>query len=169
MLGCPVWSDPSKRFWSKVDKGGPVPIARPDLGPCWIWKGNRTKTGYGMFCPEKGRTIMAHRFAFGPVPEGLELDHLCRVRSCVNPAHLEAVTHAENVRRGRSGMAERTHCPKGHEYTPENTYVWKKRKRADGTRGVGRHCRTCYAAHNAKPERKAALRRLYGRKKRCGT
>lgn len=73
--------------------------------------------------------VLAHRYAYellvGPIPEGLHIDHLCRVRLCVNPAHLEAVTCHENNRRSTSPTAvnaKKTHCPRGHEYTEENTY-----------------------------------------------
>jgi hypothetical protein len=76
---------------------------------------------------------MAYEMLVGPVPDGLELDHLCRVPACVNPDHLEPVTHIENVRRGRSYWAERTHCSAGHEYTRENTRITKR----------GRTCRAC--------------------------
>lgn len=87
-----------ERFWAKVD--------RRDGGDCWPWLGTTTSTGYGLFgVPREDRTVGAHRYAYelvvGPIPTGLELDHLCRVRNCVNPAHLEPVTHAENLRRGR--------------------------------------------------------------------
>ena len=100
----------------------------PNSG-CWLWRGCLDPAGYGALGGRRrGRTTMrhyAHRLAYehfvGPIPEGLELDHLCRTRSCCNPAHLEPVTHAENMRRG--ALAQRTHCPSGHEYTPENTSV----------------------------------------------
>jgi len=72
------------------------------------------------------------------VPQGLELDHLCRVSHCVRPEHLEAVTHAENVRRGNGGSRPRVACPKGHRYEGDNVYV-----RPDGR---GRDCRTCMKA-----------------------
>jgi len=119
-------------FWPRVDK----------TDGCWLWKGSLSTLGYARWRLD-GRQQGAHRIAYealvGPVPEGLELDHLCRVRHCVNPAHLEPVTHRDNVLRGTSFIAEnaaKTHCPQGHEYTPENTY----RIPSDPTR---RYCRAC--------------------------
>lgn len=97
-------------FWRKVNKDGPVPEYRPDLGPCWIWTGATDDAGYGRSTTgSKGRTGLAHRIAFelliGPIPEHLpHIDHLCRVTSCVNPAHLEPVTQAENNRRERAAL-----------------------------------------------------------------
>ncbi len=96
---------------------------------------------------------MAHRVAYelaiGPVPDGLVVDHLCFNRACVRPGHLEPVTQQENV------MRARTHCRKGHEFTPENTYV-----RPGGTGGIQRICRTCnprnYGAGNIMAARNAA-------------
>jgi HNH endonuclease len=125
-----------KRFWSKVDKNGPVPECRPDLGPCWEWlAGLGSATGYGNFWLD-GRTVSAHRFAYidvlGPVPDGLDLDHLCRNRGCVNPHHLEPVTETVNILRGTSPMARnarKTSCIHGHAFTPENTYVDKRGRR----------------------------------------
>lgn len=99
---------------------------------CWKWHGADGRGGYGIF--KLGPKLqMAHRVAFeylrGPIPEGLQLDHLCRNPACVNPDHLEIVTPKENIRRGtiaeaakRRG-AEVTHCPKGHPYSGENLYV----------------------------------------------
>lgn len=115
--------DDEARFWSKVDK----------TSGCWLWTGAVTGSGYGSGSAG-GKAVLAHRWAYelmvGPIPEGLEIDHLCRVTLCVNPAHLEPVTHDENVRR-----AMVTHCPAGHPYDEENTYV-----RPD--RG-SRECRVC--------------------------
>lgn len=93
---------PADRFMEKVDKDGPVPSIRPELGPCWLWTGSVTLQGYGIFgLPGASEAHRASYLLFkGPIPEGLEVDHLCFVRPCVNPAHLEAVTHEENIRRG---------------------------------------------------------------------
>ena len=106
--------------------------------PCWLWTRAKTK-GYGTLW-SNGKQIYAHRYMWtvmrGPIPEGMELDHLCRVTACINPQHLEVVTHRENCLRGLSPTAEaarKTHCPQGHPYSPENTYA----------RGYGRVCRTC--------------------------
>lgn len=101
---------------------------------CWVWNGHRNAQGYGSFTvwrPLEGktRTFVAHRYAYevwrGPIPDGLQLDHLCRVRHCVNPDHLEAVTGKVNTLRGLNAPAainaRKTHCAKGHEFAPENT------------------------------------------------
>src|SRR3990167_5796765 len=90
---------PKDRFWLKV-KLGPIPVQRPDLGPCWVWTARCDAAGYGRF--NGGYSQLAHRNAYerlvGPIPKGLEPDHLCRNRSCVRVTHLELVTHAENMR-----------------------------------------------------------------------
>lgn len=94
---------------------------------CWNWTAGRDKRGYARLTID-GRSRLAHRLSYeefmGPVPEGLELDHLCRNPRCINPEHLEPVTHAENMR--RAAEADRTdHCPSGHLFDEANTYLDK--------------------------------------------
>ena len=110
-------------------------------GCCWYWTGAKIPTGYGSI-RHQGKAKMVHRVAYeilvGPIPEGLELDHLCRVRNCVNPDHLDPVTHQVNVSRGRTGHSSgprQTHCKRGHSFTEENTYMHNGK----------RHCRACKA------------------------
>lgn len=135
----------TERFWEKVNRTGPVSVYRPDLGQCWLWTKRLDKDGYGQFrigsrTDGSSRQVGAHRLSYeweyGFVPVGLELDHLCRVRACVRPSHLEAVTSLENIQRGNAGIHERlkTCCPRGHPYDDQNTY-W----RPNGNR----ECRTC--------------------------
>lgn len=94
-----------QRFWAKVNKDGPTPHQRPELGPCWVWTASLGKDGYGHIHNRgaEPQTMSAHRAAYiievGPIPDGLELDHLCLNQRCVNPKHLEPVTHLVNMRR----------------------------------------------------------------------
>jgi hypothetical protein len=120
--------------------------------PCWIWLGAKVTGGYGM-ATVRYRTRMVHKLFYeranGPVASGLELDHLCRDRACVNPAHLEPVTSRVNILRGEglsAKNARKTHCSYGHEYTPENTYL-----RPDGAR----QCRACRPRLNRRFRSKA--------------
>jgi len=91
--------DPERNFWARVQLGD-FPEYAPHLGSCWEWKGKTNKAGYGVFTTEQ---VYVHRYAYeymkAPIPEGLTIDHLCRVRNCVNPDHLEPVPRAENTRR----------------------------------------------------------------------
>lgn len=109
---------------------------------CWLWTGYVMANGYARYWRADGST-MAHRYAYqlhkGPIPEGLQLDHLCRVRCCVNPDHLEAVTIKTNVLRGigiTANNAKLTHCKHGHPLIPENIYQYHDN---------GRRCRICRA------------------------
>lgn len=113
--------DWTETFWEKVLKSD----------GCWTWTGSLSVHGYGKVTRQR-RFRSAHRLAYelliGPIPAGLTLDHLCRNRRCVKPAHLEPVTMRENLRRGDSpsAIARRTNrCKNGHVYTPENTYFWR--------------------------------------------
>lgn len=166
--------DPVTNFWAKVQRRGPT--------ECWPWTGSLKNSGHGNFVWPGG--TLAHRFSYeigvGPIPEGMELDHTCHSndptcneanrcihRRCVNPAHLEPVTHAENVRR-RHDLSEqasatvgalqraKTHCPQNHEYTEANTYVDKR---------GSRNCRACARAkgreRSATPEAKVKAHASY--------
>lgn len=110
-------------IWTFVNKNGPVFEARPDLGPCWLWAGPIDPiNGYGRVYGGSRRRP-AHRIVFElsgrKIPCGRQLDHLCRVRHCVNPRHLEPVTGKTNILRGLGAPAQnarKTHCPEGHPY-----------------------------------------------------
>ena len=139
--------DVSVAFWKKVR-------VTPLVAGCWEWIGARTVDGYGRL-EARGRQWQAHRLAYemavAPIPPGLVIDHLCRNPPCVRPDHLEPVTGAENTRRSRAALVGRskTHCPKGHEYTPENTVLT-----ASGLGGPKTH-RSCRACKQACDRRRA--------------
>lgn len=129
-------------FWFRVV---PHPVTK-----CWLWVGSLYKNGYGCwYSGDPKATRYAHRASYegliGPIPRGLQVDHLCRVRHCVNPSHLEAVTVRENVVRGDAprllGERQRAkaHCPMGHAYDEENTVR---------TKAGGRMCRICRRARD---------------------
>jgi hypothetical protein len=120
------------RFETKLTEGP---------GGCWLFTGYIKPNGYGQFYPRKGLPTLSHRWSYeyhvDPIPDGLVIDHLCRVRHCVNPAHLEAVDQRTNVLRGVSVVARRaaaTACIHGHPFTEANTYITTK---------GGRGCREC--------------------------
>jgi hypothetical protein len=132
--------DLDERFWSHVQFECEV---FPENG-CMFWISAKDSDGYPVFTTAKRLTarrwerVSAYRWIYerlrGPISNKFELDHLCKVKHCVNPDHLEAVTHAENVKRG-SAARLKTHCKNGHPFSEENTIIW-----ADGTR----RCRQCY-------------------------
>lgn len=122
------------RFWSKVKK----------TASCWNWKAAKNSFGYGGFSLNgkwKGSYRVSYEDKNGKIPEGLVIDHLCKNKSCVNPEHLEVVTQKQNIMRGTwfaSLNAVKTHCPKGHEFTPENTISYKRKT------WIQRQCRICH-------------------------
>ena len=137
----------AERFWAKVDRRGD--------DECWPWTASRTYQGYGQFFPAKRTFVRAHRFAYeaaiGPIPAGLTIDHLCRNKACVNPAHMEPVTAIENGLRGNLGLVHAV-CRNGlHEMSGANVALW----------GGRRYCVSCSRAKDAAalhvgPRRKAS-------------
>lgn len=138
-------------FWSKVSS----------QGSCWVWTGYKERDGYGVFAvhisgTKKSIPFKVYRLSYtlikGEIPKGMQIDHLCRNRGCLNPDHLEVVTCKENVLRGNGLCAinkKKTHCPQGHEYNLTNTYYDKN---------GGRYCNIC----------RAVAREKYLQKKRSG-
>jgi hypothetical protein len=138
----------ASRFWKKVRK----------TATCWLWTSNLDKDGYGTFwVGQSARARRAHRVAYelevGAIPDGLQLDHACRNPTCVRPSHLEPVTCKENLRRSpwtiNTINGTKTHCKRGHEFTPENT----------GRQKNGRYCRACARAAAARRPRRSASSR----------
>lgn len=146
-----------ERFWPKV--------RRASVEQCWLWIGKWNDAGYGLFYMfETGRDERAHRVSYelsvGPIAPGLELDHTCNNPPCVNPAHLEPVTHHENMlrmsRRGRHYLFGRTQCPNGHELTGNTRTVY---------RSTGKKETVCTICEEA---RRAKWRQTHERKSRAG-
>ena len=138
------------RFWAKAQRDEKI--------DCWLWMAARSSKGYGSYS-HGGRAVSAHRLAYqtlvGSIPVGLQIDHLCRVRFCVNPSHMETVTTAENTRRGDSGRLwrQKTHCPSGHPYDEANTHLNRHGHR------VCRACDRSYQRRRRANEPRLELRR----------
>lgn len=139
-----------ERFWQKVDK----------TETCWLWTHGRSRKGYGQFWAD-GKQLQAHRWAYeqmvGPIPEGMTLDHLvdrCRNKHCVRPDHLEPVTPEENHRRWVEAQRSVPTCKRGHEWTPENSYV--------NQAGL-RRCKACRASN----EKARGAHRVRDRRRRA--
>lgn len=141
------WEGVEARFWAKVDK----------TETCWTWRGSQDRHGYG-HARVVGENVLVHRFAYaisrGPIPEGMTVDHLCFNTICVNPDHLRLLTHSENAANQQSTVDPPAYCPRGHEYTEENTY-WNRHASSPNRRPT-RYCRTC---------NREAQRRSWERKK----
>lgn len=129
-----------ERIWDKI-------IPEPNTG-CWLWLGgltHNTVSGYGKTSFGGNKDVSTHRLMYeqfiGPIPVSKEIDHKCRVKCCCNPAHLEAIVHQDNSRRGTAGLATKIFwenamaCKRGHPYTAETIIINK---------GGWRHCRVCY-------------------------
>ena len=139
-----------ERFWSKVDRRGP--------DECWPWMAGVGSHGYGAFHPDHGVTVLAHRFAVDAQP-GCVIDHTCHNgascppgpcphRLCCNPALLEPVSNTENVNRSHNSNVSKTHCPRGHLYTVENTRTQVR------ARTKSRSCKTCAREADRSPNRR---------------
>ncbi len=144
-----ITTPPEERFWRHVNKEGPVPPLHPEMSNCWLWVGSLDPQGYGHFSAgtrtAKGnpQLVYAHRFAYGDIPEGMEINHLCEIENCVRRDHLELATRMQNARYGNSQIAlkaAQTHCIRGHAFDEVNTRIAK-----NGTR----KCKACAKTKDA--------------------
>lgn len=134
--------------WTERERFDSKWIPEPNTG-CWLWLGAPSAKGYGRYYVPGSAVTLAHRHAWtfycGPIPTGMVVDHICRVRSCVNPDHLRLVTLAENTLTNSVGVTAankaKTHCKWGHPFTAENTYM---ARHSDG--GLKRGCKACLVA-----------------------
>jgi hypothetical protein len=142
------FGDPIERFWAKTISGE---------NGCIVWKGSISTSGYGRITLN-GKPKQAHRFSFeqanGPIPEGLQIDHVCRNRACVNPDHLRLVTSKQNTLANSNSPsainARKSHCPRGHIFTPENTSIPKSNPH--------RRCKACDRERSRRTYKKMKLR-----------
>jgi hypothetical protein len=148
-----VGATEAERFWLYVDKS--------PLTGCWHWTGGKDRGGYGDFRNTVGAHVRAHRYAYeslvGPIPDGLQIDHLCRVRHCVNPSHLEPVTARVNTLRSKAPSARnaaKTECKRGHPFDHLNTAF-----QSDGRRS----CRACNLEHGRNHRKRLKTGNLEGK------
>ena len=131
-------------FWPKVDMG-------INPGDCWLWTAGISPGGYGRFARHDYAHRLSYQWIIGPIPRNLVIDHLCRVRHCVNPSHMELVSNKENILRGvapSAHHAQKTHCVNGHAFAPQNILRTK-----------GRHTRICRECKHIRDARVRAKRR----------
>ncbi len=158
--GCLSVRNPKGNFGARTIEEALRGLFKVSDSGCWEWRGFVALHGYGT-ASLLGRKCYVHRLSYmlhvGPIPDGLVIDHTCRNKVCGNPAHLEAVTPAENNRRA---LADKTHCIHGHEYTLENTYLWN---------GRNRRCRACARERGRRSREESPacqrLERLIGHRK----
>ena len=141
------------RHWPSLDERFKSGFSIDCESGCWLWNKSKNIKGYGTIFAH-GRATRVHRFSYesfyGPVPKGLVLDHICRVRNCVNPTHLRLVTNKENILAGEglaAKNARKTHCKHGHSLSGENVYMWH---------GF-RSCRVCHNRVNENYRKKGEL------------